>query len=161
VRGGPHRASRRSQDKPADVIDLRGREHEPAVVEPLAAAQIHRAPEDALSRAPSIATKYARSNRLRLYGCASEQAFVGLAGTELGTAGAAFLRDLAVAPGQRRRGVGRALVDFLRGEAGFSAIEGHTLAAAAYFYERCGFQITADGLMPNGATRYRFAWGAV
>ena len=71
---------------------------------------------------------------------------------------AAIIRDLAVAPERRRNGIGRALLDFLRSEGGLVALEGDTLAAAAPFYERCGFRVSDEGKMADGATCLRFVW---
>ena len=71
---------------------------------------------------------------------------------------AAVIRDLAVAPENRRHGIGRALLDFLRSEEGLVALEGDALAATVPFYERCGFHVSKDGKMPDGATRFRFVW---
>lgn len=140
------------------IVDLREREHEAAVVRLLAASQIHREPRDALTRAPSIADEYAQSAALRLWGYALQDAVVGVVGVELVGTGVAVIRDLAVAPEERRRGIGRLLIEFLRSECGFAALEGDTLAVALPFYERCGFRVGEDGLMPDGSTRYRFAW---
>ncbi len=64
------------------IVDLRRREHEAAVVRLLAAAQIHREPEDALTRAPSIADEYARSATLRLWGYQLQDAVIGDGGSE-------------------------------------------------------------------------------
>ena len=140
------------------IVDLDGREHEAAVIWLLAAAQIHRQREDALTRAPSIADEYANSHSLRLWGCQFNDAVVGVVGVETVGADIAVVRDLAVTPEERRRGVGRALIDFLRSEGGMAALEGDTLAAALPFYESCGFRVSEDGQMPDGATRYRFVW---
>ena len=83
---------------------------------------------------------------------------MGVIGVELIGTGSAVIRDLAVAPGERRCGIGRALINFLRSEGGLAAFEGDTIATALRFYERCGFQVGEDGVMPDGATRYRFVW---
>ncbi len=140
------------------VVDLAGREHEAAVINLLAAAQTHRSSEDALTRAPSIGDAYARSETLRLWGDEFQGDVVGVVGVERVGPDAAVIRDLAVAPEKRRHGIGRALLDFLRSEGGLVALEGDTVAAAAPFYERCGFRVSEEGRMPDGATRYRFVW---
>ena len=140
------------------IMALTGREHEASVIELLGAAQVHRSPLDARARAPSIADEYANSGRLRLWGYLIRNDVVGIVGVEPRSSEATVIRDLSVASAQRGRGVGRALIEFLRNEGGFDALEGDTLVAARPFYERCGFNVTEDGTMPDGATRYRFVW---
>jgi ribosomal protein S18 acetylase RimI-like enzyme len=144
---------------PANVLPLRGRETEPAITELLALAQIHRDPLEAASRAPRIAAEYARSPTLKLYGCEDDgRIVVGLIGIEPIDASRAVIRDLAVAPDRRRRGVGRALIDHLRIQLLYTAVEGDTLEPAVEFYRRCDFGVRPDGTMPDGRSRHRFIW---
>jgi ribosomal protein S18 acetylase RimI-like enzyme len=140
------------------IVDLRGRAHEAAVVELLAMAQIHRQPKDALALAPSIASEYAASLTLRQWGYELDGAIAGIVGAEPVPPSSAFIRDLAVAPQARRRGIGRALIEFLRSEQGYTSLEGDTLEAVLPFYEACGFRVVADGLMADGVMRYHFVW---
>lgn len=140
------------------IVDLVGREREDAVVMLLAMAQIHRQAEDALLRAPSIADEYAGSENFKLWAYQRQGTVVGLIGIEQAGPGAAIIRDLAVAPEARRRGVGRMLVDYLRSTAGFTSLRGDTLASAVVFYERCGFVAVDHGTMSDGVMRYRFSW---
>jgi ribosomal protein S18 acetylase RimI-like enzyme len=140
------------------IISLRGREGEPAVAELLALAQIHREAGDAVVRGPTIAREYAALEELRLYGCAEQERIAGLIGIEPTSQQGAIIRDLAVLPETRRRGVGSSLIDHLRNDLGFASLEGDTLESAIAFYKRSGFVVREDGAMPDGQTRYRFRW---
>lgn len=142
---------------PGGVVPLHGREREAVVAKLLGIAQIHREPADAVLRAPHIAAEYAESASLRLYGFDLDHRIVGIVGVEPHGDGA-IIRDLAVAPDIRRGGIGRALIDYLRGDQRFVSLEGETLAAAIDFYRACGFGVSVDGAMPDGQTRYRFTW---
>jgi ribosomal protein S18 acetylase RimI-like enzyme len=142
------------------VVQLRGREDQPAVAELFALAQIHRDPVDADERGPLIAREYAASKELRLYGYDVDGSVMGLIGIERTGEQRATIRDLAVAPDGRLRGIGRALIDHLRHRLGFTELDGETLEPAIAFYERCGFSVGEDGSMPDGRTRYRFSWNA-
>lgn len=140
------------------IVSLRGREHDPAVAELLALAQIHRAAADAATRGPRIAAEYASPDALHLYGYELDGKIVGLIGIQQADNNSAIVRDLAVAPDVRRRGIGRALIDHLRDDLRLDVLEGDTLQLAVAFSQRCGFTVSANGSMPNGATRYRFTW---
>jgi ribosomal protein S18 acetylase RimI-like enzyme len=105
-----------------------------------------------------IAREYADSSRLQLYGYKEDLEIVAVVGLEQIDEHAAVIRDLAVAPTHRLRGIGRALVDYLRRELGFASLEGATLKPAVSFYRRCGFMVREDGRVPDGETRYRFTW---
>ena len=139
----------------AGVVPLRGREKEPQVVALLALSQGHLTPDEAEARAPFIAEEYAAEPSLRLWGYEDAGVVLGLIGVQ------AYLqslriRDLAVLPQLRRRGIGRALVQHVCREHAFGPIWGETLAAAVDFYRSCGFQVYEDGTMPHGRPRYRF-----
>lgn len=140
------------------VVELHGRGDDRDVASLLAVAQIHHGAEEARQRGPAIAREYATSDHLRLWGCESRGVVVAVIGVEPTGADTAIIRDLAVAEADRRKGIGRMLLDFLRRDAGFASLEGDTLVGSAPFYERCGFAIAEDGAMPNGETRFRFSW---
>jgi len=141
-----------------EIGALRGRETDPAVAELLALAQIHRDAAEAAVRGPHIAAEYASASDLVLYGYELDDRIVGVVGIERHDGNAAIIRDLAVAPDVRLGGIGRALIDHLRNELRFDALEGDTLQPAVDFYRRCDFDVAESGAMPDGRTRYRFAW---
>ncbi len=93
-----------------------------------------------------------------MYGYELDNRIVGVIGIQPQASNSAIIRDLAVAPDVRRRGIGRALIDHLCKGLAFDALEGDTLQPAIGFYERCGFTVSENGTMPDGATRFRFAW---
>jgi GNAT superfamily N-acetyltransferase len=142
------------------IHSLRGREAEPAIATLLALAQVHRSTDEAAERGPIIAHQYASSDDLRLYGFEERDSIIGLIGIAPIGDKRAIVRDLAVAPDAQLRGIGRAVIDHLRHDLGYTSLEGDTLAPAIAFYGRCGFVLRADGMMPDGATRYRFSWNA-
>ncbi|HJM90216.1 MAG TPA: GNAT family N-acetyltransferase [Dehalococcoidia bacterium] len=137
------------------IVSLRTREHEVAVAVLLGVAQIHRTSADARARGPGIAATYARDDRLQLWGAEEGGALVGIAGVEP-LSELLELHDLAVDPARQREGIGRALIAFLRAEYDGSAIVGATLAQAAGFYDRAGFELAEDGTMASGEARLRF-----
>jgi GNAT superfamily N-acetyltransferase len=143
---------------PSRILSLRDCEHDPAVAELLALAQIHRAAADAATRGPHIAAEYADAADLHLYGYELNDRIIGVIGIQPQDGNSAIIRDLAVAPNARRLGIGRALIDHLRNELALDALEGDTLQPAVDFYRRCGFAVSANGTMSTGATRYRFVW---
>lgn len=141
------------------LINLRGREHEPAVQALLSAAQIHRTPEDATARGPRISSEYADSPQFQLWGLERDGTPVAVAGVEFFEGERTVeLNDLAVDEIHRRHGLGRAIIEGLRAEYPGAAIRGNTIAAAAAFYEALGFALIEDGAMPGASPLLRFSW---
>ena len=141
------------------LVDLRGREHEPSVAALLGAAQIHRTLEEAIERGPRIATEYAESPNLDLWGVEHTGKLIAVAGVEhRGGESVLQLNDLAVDAVWRGGGVGRRIVMSLRDRSPGAVITGVTLEPAAWFYAALGFEVTPDGAMPSGQPRLRFTW---
>jgi len=140
------------------IVSLLDREYEPAVIDLLAESQVQRGVDAGGERASATAREYATNELYALWGYEEDGAVVGLAGIEWSEEGRMRLMDLAVAPEQRRRGVGRALTDHLCHTLQPLAIAGVTAAAAVPFFEAAGFTVGAFGAMPDGLPRYRFLW---
>ena len=65
-----------------------------------------------------------------------------------------IVQHLAVAPSERRRGLGRALVARVQAMDGVEQVEAETDAAARGFYERCGFLVESLGEKHQGVERF-------
>ena len=140
------------------LINLSGRELEPAVHALLAAAQIHRTPEEAASRGPAIAAEYAATPAHDLWALEDDGHIVAVAGVEFDAGKSQLeLNDLAVDERFRRTGLGRAVIEALRSEYPGAVIEGNTIPQAAPFYESVDFEVTDTGaVMPSGDPLLRF-----
>jgi N-acetylglutamate synthase-like GNAT family acetyltransferase len=138
------------------IVSLRGQKPTERIIELLALAQIHRPPEQRIERGTTLAAEYERSPELELWGFEDGGALLGVAGVERLSPREVVLRDLAVHPTARRRGVGRALLASLRKNYPNAKISGFTLSSSAGFYQRCGFEVREDGALPSGDVRYAF-----
>lgn len=138
------------------IVTLRGRASEPRVADLLSSAQIHRPPEQRAERGPSIAEDYRVRADLELWGYEDARALLGIAGIEPAHCEGMMLRDLAVGEEAQGRGIGRALVHFVRERDPARSLLGDTTAAAVGFYRRIGCVITEQGSLPDGRAVYRF-----
>lgn len=138
------------------IVTLRGRASEPRLADLLSAAQIHRPPEQRAERGPSLAEDYRVRTDLELWGYEDAGALLGVAGIEPAHREGVMLRDLAVGEEVQGRGIGRALVHFVRERDPGRPLLGDTTAAAVGFYRRIGCEVTEEGLLPDGQRVYRF-----
>jgi N-acetylglutamate synthase-like GNAT family acetyltransferase len=120
------------------LVDLRGRHDEEAVRGLLALA--HGSPES-LERAVA---RYATGEWM-LTGWDDDGELAATCGVHRVDDDELRLRSVAVAPGRRRRGIGRALVGALAAAATAKRLVAETDADGAGFYERCGFEVTSAG----------------
>jgi GNAT superfamily N-acetyltransferase len=130
------------------LVDLRGRENDPAVRLLLTFA--HGSPQavdDAVSRY--------RDREWLLVGWEdSARGLAACAGVERVSDRELGVRSLAVAPGLRGRGIGRAFVDALAVVATARRLVAETDEDAVGFYSRCGFSV--EEIEPKGGrARYR------
>jgi len=129
-----------------NLIDLRGRQDEPAVRRVL--EQSHGSTE-----ALEEACAHYRSGEWTFIGWQEGEEILACAGAEQLTGGTIGIRSIAVAPVWRHRGLGRTLLDSLAGRAGASMVVAETDDDAVGFYRRCGFAIE-DAPPKFGRPRY-------
>ena len=129
-----------------NLIDLRGRQDEPAVRRVL--EQSHGSTE-----ALEEACAHCRSGEWTFIGWQEGEEILACAGAEQLTGGTIGIRSIAVAPAWRHRGLGRTLLDSLAGRAGASMVVAETDDDAVGFYRRCGFAIE-DAPPKFGRPRY-------
>ncbi|TMK21572.1 MAG: GNAT family N-acetyltransferase [Actinobacteria bacterium] len=129
-----------------NLIDLRGRQDEPAVRRVL--EQSHGSTE-----ALEEACAHYRSGEWTFIGWQEGEEILACAGAEQLTGGTIGIRSIAVAPAWRHRGLGRTLLDSLAGRAGASMVVAETDDDAVGFYRRCGFAIE-DAPPKFGRPRY-------
>jgi len=129
-----------------NLIDLRGRQDEPAVRRVL--ERSHGSTE-----ALEEACAHYRSGEWTFIGWQEGEEILACAGAEQLTGGTIGIRSIAVAPAWRHRGLGRTLLDSLAGRAGASMVVAETDDDAVGFYRRCGFAIE-DAPPKFGRPRY-------
>jgi len=129
-----------------NLIDLRGRQDEPAVRRVL--ERSHGSTE-----ALEEACAHYRSGEWTFIGWQEGEEILACAGAEQLPGGTIGIRSIAVAPAWRHRGLGRTLLDSLAGRAGASMVVAETDDDAVGFYRRCGFAIE-DAPPKFGRPRY-------
>jgi len=129
-----------------DIIDLRGRQDEPAVLNVLV---LSHGSEEALDE---VRSHYA-SGEWEFIGLQVEGQVVGCAGAERLDGETIGMRSIAVDPSTRHRGLGRALIDALAERLGARRVVAETDDDAVGFYRSCGFAI--ESARPKfGRARY-------
>ncbi len=129
------------------LVDLRGREDDPAVSSLIGQGTGSPAGSE------RAADRYRRGDWI-LLGWEEDGRVVGCVGVERDEQRDIALHSVAVAPDQRGRGVGRALIDALAEVATTRRLVAETDADAAGFYERCGFEVEPIGA-EKGTERFR------
>jgi ribosomal protein S18 acetylase RimI-like enzyme len=129
-----------------EVVDLNGRQDEPAVRRVL--EQSHGSPE-----ALDEACAHYRSGEWTFIGWQEAEEILACAGAERLGVGTIGIRSIAVEPAWRHRGLGGALLDALAEGLGATRIVAETDDAAVGFYGRCGFAVE-DAPPKFGRARY-------
>jgi ribosomal protein S18 acetylase RimI-like enzyme len=129
-----------------DLVDLKGKQDEPAVLRVLT---LSHGSADALDEARS----HYGSGEWMFIGLQEEDQLIACAGAERLDSQTIGIRSIAVDPSSRHRGLGRALLDALA--EGFDArrVVAETDDDAVGFYRRCGFVIE-DAAPRLGRARY-------
>jgi len=140
------------------LADLKDRTDEEQVARLIATGIDAEHPERGLESARRAVREYQKLDHFALWGVEADGKIVGVIGIERLNAEQLVLRDLAVSAEARLRGLGRAMIDFVRRELEPWLIRGYTRSDAVEFYRRCGFSVREDGSLPSGETRYLFEW---
>lgn len=133
--------------------DLSGRLDDP-VIRDLVAPSVY---PDPVRLARAI-ERYRPGHGRTLLGWESDGMLAGCIGFERTGPGEATVWNIAVRPDYRRRGAGRAMLDYLRNEMGYARLELETDGNAVEFYRACGFDVTSLGELWPGTERFRCVW---
>jgi N-acetylglutamate synthase-like GNAT family acetyltransferase len=117
-----------------NLVDLNGRQDEPAVLEIL--RQAHGS-----KRALEEARAHYRSGEWPLIGWQEGDEMVACAGAEEDPDATIGIRSIVVAPDWRNRGLARGLIDALAERMGAQQVIAETDDDAVGFYGRCGFSV--------------------
>ena len=129
-----------------DLIDLAGRQDEPAVRTVL--EKSHGSAE-----ALEEACAHYRSGAWPFIGLSEGHEILACAGAERLGGGTIGIRSIAVAPRWRDRGLGRMLLDAIAERLGADRLVAETDDDAVGFYRRCGFTVE-DAAPKFGRARY-------
>jgi ribosomal protein S18 acetylase RimI-like enzyme len=129
-----------------EIVDLAGRQDEPAVLRVL---ELSHGSQDALDEARD----HYRSGEWMLIGLQEGLDVFACAGAEWFDPDTIGVRSIAVAPGARRQGQGRRLLDALTERFGTQRIVAETDDDAVGFYRACGFAIE-QAAPKHGQKRY-------
>jgi N-acetylglutamate synthase-like GNAT family acetyltransferase len=133
------------------------RELDPSVAALLAAAQIHRPLDERAAAGRRAAAAYVEGQAGDLWGWDRNGELVGIIGVQRRD-DVLWLSEIAVAPHLQRSGVGRGLVEHIRGRYPGLEIAGDTLESGRAFYEACGFTVTEVDTLRSGEPLLRFRW---
>lgn len=136
-----------------EIVDLNGRQDEPAVLSVL--KQSH----GSVAALDEACTHYS-SGEWPLIGWQDGDQILACAGAEQHPDATIGIRSIAVVPAQRNRGLARALIDALAERMNADQVVAETDDAAVGFYRSCGF--TAEEVAPKfGQRRYWCVLGRV
>lgn len=129
-----------------EIVDLNGRQDEPAVLSIL--KQSH-------GRAAALeeARAHYRSGEWLFIGWQDEEEILACAGAEQHANATIGINSIAVAPSYRKRGLARALIDSLAERMGAARVVAETDDDAVGFYRSCGFTVE-DAAPKFGHRRY-------
>jgi ribosomal protein S18 acetylase RimI-like enzyme len=130
-----------------DIVDLTGRQDEPAVLRVLVRSHGSREALDEVQR-------HYQSGEWTFIGVQDGDEILACAGAERLDNGTIGIRSIAVEPSRRNQGLGRTLLDALAERLGAERVIAETDDDAVGFYRRCGF--TVEDTVPKfGRVRYR------
>ncbi|TQR17996.1 GNAT family N-acetyltransferase [Psychrobacillus soli] len=94
-----------------------------------------------------------KENR-KLFGYKQAEQFVGCIGVEWTTDNTCIIKQIAVSPSERGRGIGEGMIDFIIDNHSLSRISAETDQDAVDFYKKMGFTITNLGEKYPGVVRF-------
>ncbi|MFJ7972324.1 GNAT family N-acetyltransferase [Psychrobacillus sp. NPDC096389] len=97
---------------------------------------------------------YQEKENRKLYGYKQVEQFVGCIGVELTMGNTCTIRQIAVSPSERGRGIGERMIDFINDHHSLSIISAETDQDAVDFYKKMGFTITSLGEKYPGVERF-------
>lgn len=133
------------------LVDLLPRLDEPSVRDLLAQSTGNPTP----TKLDGLATRYRGAPDMRLLGDETGHGLAGCIGLALGADGAAVVEHIAVAPAERRRGLGRSLVTSAAALFGLTCLSAETDRDAVDFYRRCGFEVAGLDEVYPGIEQFR------
>lgn len=90
----------------------------------------------------------------KLYGYKLNKKFIGCIGIELTAENSCEIKQIAVSPFERGRGIGKRMIDFICEKHAVSLISAETDLDAVNFYKKSGFTITSLGEKYPGVERF-------
>lgn len=97
---------------------------------------------------------YQEKKNRKLYGYKQAEQFVGCIGVELPAENICIIKQIAVSPSERGRGIGERMIDFINDHHSLSRISAETDQDAVDFYKKMGFTITSLGEKYPGVERF-------
>jgi GNAT superfamily N-acetyltransferase len=131
-------------------IDIKNRISEPEVQHILSLSMYMPTPE----KINSLIENFLADDKRRVYGVVVNDIIIGVVGFSIGTDGgeAIVIHHIAVTEAQRKKGVGRFIINSLLNEYQ-STIELETDDEAVDFYRKCGFETAA--FIKHGVRRWK------
>jgi GNAT superfamily N-acetyltransferase len=136
----------RTQGSPMTLIDLNGRQDEPAIRSIL---ELSHGSKEAFEEARA----HYRSGEWTFIGVQEGEQVLACAGAERLGSGTIGVRSIVVAPEWRQHGLGRTLIDALAERLEAKRVVAETDDDAVGFYRRCGFAVE-DAPAKFGRARY-------
>lgn len=133
------------------LVDLLPRLDEPSVRDLLAQSAGNPTP----AKLDALAARYRAVPDLRLLGDETGHGLAGCIGLALGAGETAVVEHIAVAPAERRRGLGRSLVTSAAALYSLTCLSAETDRDAVGFYRRCGFEVASLGEVYPGTERFQ------
>lgn len=97
---------------------------------------------------------YKQHENRKLYGYKLNEKFIGCIGIELTAENSCEIKQIAVSPFERGRGIGKRMIDFICEKHTLSLISAETDLDAVNFYKKSGFTITSLGEKYPGVERF-------
>ena len=107
------------------------------------------------ARIQEVCDRYATQGNWRLLGDERDGVLVGCVGVELLDGASGQMRHICVQPEERRKGIGRAMLDHVRRHFQLESVTAETDSDALEFWRRCGFSVESLGEQWPSVERFR------